>query len=59
MFLTSIRFTEWVRPATRPSAPLARPLAVLLLLAGEGPAACRALPANAPGAHSGAFNCGF
>ena len=44
MFLTSIRFTEWVRPATRPSAPLARPLAVLLLLAGEGPAACRALP---------------
>ena len=57
--------TKWVTPATHPIARLPRRLALLLRLAGNGPAALSRLvargqpPANPVIAHSDAFNRRF
>jgi hypothetical protein len=45
--------------ATHPIARLAYRLAALLLVAGNDPTPCRALPGGVLDAYSGASNCGF
>jgi hypothetical protein len=60
---TQFRGAEEAHPmgeyATLPSARRASRPAALLALAGNALPRRRALPDNAPAAHSAAFNCGF